>query len=127
LDSNLERDELSVVVKDDGIPFSSAIGTVQIQFLVEIKIEASQIFSPDGNNINDDFYIQNIEEYPENTVQIYDRWGGLIFEANGYDNQSVVWDGTGNNGRIVPNGTYYFLINPGDGVDKLTGAVEVVK
>ncbi len=85
-------------------------------------------FSPDGDGINDSFYIENIENYPNNNVQIFNRWGNKIFEVQGYDNQSRKWSGESNIGLIigsqdVPAGTYYYLIDLGDGSEPIVGFV----
>ncbi|WP_370087849.1 Ig-like domain-containing protein [Ekhidna sp.] len=89
-------------------------------------------FTPDGDGINDFFFIKDIEFYPNNNVQIYNRWGNKIFEINGYDNQSRVWSSEVTQGltygdRVVPDGTYYYLINLGDGSKPISGFVVVNK
>ena len=75
---------------------------------------------------------KNIDLFPDNSVYIYDRWGGLIFQTNGYDNNSVVWIGKNNqsnlgNQKFVSTGTYFYVIDLGNGNGKLTGAVEVIE
>ena len=89
----------------------------------------SSAITSNGDMINDQWQLRNIERYPNNSVYVYDRWGGLIYHDKGYDNQSVVWSGNINrSGREpVPTGTYFYVINLGDGYRKLTGAVEVIR
>ncbi|MBZ4042155.1 gliding motility-associated C-terminal domain-containing protein [Flavobacterium hibisci] len=77
-------------------------------------------FSPNGDGINDFFKIDNIDEttcYPENTVEIYNRWGILVFETTNYNNTTNAFDGT-SRGRTtikqsegLPTGTYFYIIN----------------
>jgi gliding motility-associated-like protein len=77
-------------------------------------------FSPNGDGINDLFAIDNIDDttcYPENTVEIYNRWGILVFETNNYNNKTNAFDGT-SRGRTtikqadgLPTGTYFYIIN----------------
>jgi len=72
-------------------------------------------FSPDGDGINDFWAINGIENYPNNTVTIYNRWGDAIFKINGYDNASNVFTGeanqlTGLGAGQLPEGTYFFTI-----------------
>jgi gliding motility-associated-like protein len=77
-------------------------------------------FSPNGDGINDVFKIDNIDQticYPENTVEIYNRWGILVFETVNYNNTTNAFDGT-SKGRTtikqsdgLPTGTYFYIIN----------------
>ena len=71
-------------------------------------------FSPNGDGFNEVFKIENIQRFPDNTLQIYNRWGNLVFETSGYNN---TWDGT-HRGADLPDGTYFYLltINPGEKV-----------
>ncbi|WP_420315855.1 Ig-like domain-containing protein [Ekhidna sp.] len=94
------------------------------------KVTPRKGFTPDGDGVNDFFYINDIELYPNNNVQIFNRWGNKVFEISGYDNQSRVWSSEVTQGvaygqKIVPDGTYYYLIDLGDGSKPLTGFVVV--
>ncbi len=87
-------------------------------------------FSPEGNGENDFFYIEGIEDYPNNSVQLYNRWGNKLFEVDGYNNQDKVWRGESSFGLIpgqkeVPEGTYFYLIDLGDGSKPLSGFVVI--
>jgi len=85
-------------------------------------------FSPNGDGVNDFFEIVGIEGYPDNKVTIFNRWGNLVFEGIGYNNTTVRWDGE-NTGVLspgdgpVPEGTYFYVIDLGDGSDLLSGYV----
>ncbi|AOC96140.1 hypothetical protein BB050_03050 [Flavobacterium anhuiense] len=77
-------------------------------------------FSPNGDNINDFFKIDNIDDttcYPGNTVEIYNRWGVLVFETTNYNNTTNAFDGTSRGRTTVkqsdglPTGTYFYIIN----------------
>ncbi|MFV5693788.1 gliding motility-associated C-terminal domain-containing protein [Flavobacterium sp. LT1R49] len=77
-------------------------------------------FSPNGDGINENFIIDNIDDvlcYPDNTVEIYNRWGVLVFETKGYNNTSNVFKGI-SEGRTtisqfsgLPSGTYFYILN----------------
>lgn len=81
-------------------------------------------FSPgkiDGKN--DTWIIDNVSAYPNIKVKIFNIWGKEVFTSDGYDEP---WDGT-YQGNELPSGTYYYVIDPGDGTKVLTGAVSIVK
>ncbi|MEO1548227.1 MAG: gliding motility-associated C-terminal domain-containing protein [Bacteroidota bacterium] len=72
-------------------------------------------FSPDGDGINEYWEINGIENYPENVVSIFNRWGDLVFKIQGYDNSGNVFTGEANQmtsmgAGTLPEGTYFFQI-----------------
>jgi gliding motility-associated-like protein len=87
-----------------------------------------QGFSPNNDGINDIFEIKGISAFPDNHVTIFNRWGNLVYEAAGYDNGAVKWDGT-NSGSLstgngpLPEGTYFYVVDLGDGSKVLSGYV----
>ncbi|MDF4204973.1 gliding motility-associated C-terminal domain-containing protein [Maribacter sp. SA7] len=96
--------------------------------LVETGISViNEIITPDNDGINDEFLIDNIESYPNNTVQIFNRWGIIVYEMSGYDNVTNTFKGV-SNGRVtistdskLPVGTYFYIIkynNNGNNLDK---------
>jgi gliding motility-associated-like protein len=76
----------------------------------EINFKVDQLITPNGDGINDKLNISGMDLFPDNNVVIVDRWGGLIYSATGYDNQSIAWDGSSANGGKVPSGTYFYTI-----------------
>ena len=62
----------------------------------EEEIESLFGFSPDGDGNNDFWTINGIEEYPNNTVMIFNRWGDMVFKIDNYDNNSNVFYGEAN-------------------------------
>ena len=72
-------------------------------------------FSPNQDGINDFWKIKGIEQYPDNSVYIYNRWGNLVFAMEDYDNAKNVFVGqanrlTGLGASTLPNGTYFYKI-----------------
>jgi gliding motility-associated-like protein len=64
-------------------------------------------FSPNGDGIHDLFEIQNLENYPNNEMWIFDQNGSLVYNTTSYHNAE--WNGRYNNtGSMAPVGTYYF-------------------
>ncbi|MBV9987310.1 MAG: gliding motility-associated C-terminal domain-containing protein [Chitinophagaceae bacterium] len=80
-------------------------------------------FSPNGDGIHDTWEIPLLSEYPNCTVRVFDRYGTRIFESRGY---RTAWDGK-LNGRDLPVGTYYFMIDLGNGGKVLSGGVTIIK
>lgn len=80
-------------------------------------------FTPDGDGKNDVFRIDCIENYPANMLQVFNRYGVMVYKTRGYMNN---WDGVANqnspiNGdKKLPAGTYYYTLelNDGSGVTK---------
>jgi gliding motility-associated-like protein len=69
-------------------------------------------FSPNGDGINDAWQIPNIENYPDNEVVIYNRWGNVVYQAQPYRND---WLGESNQaglagGKFLPEGTYFYVV-----------------
>lgn len=65
------------------------------------------VFTPNNDGVNDVFVVDGVERYPNTLVQIFNRWGQLIYENADYDNS---WDGTTPNGTPVSDGTYYYVV-----------------
>lgn len=72
--------------------------------------------SPNGDGLNDAFKIKGIEKYPDNTVEIYNRWGVRVYDANAYNESNVMFRGY-SDGRTtikrenkLPTGTYFYIL-----------------
>jgi gliding motility-associated-like protein len=87
------------------------------------KINIPNVFTPNGDGINDTWKIKWLETYPTATLQIYSRYGLLVYSNTG---NSQPWDGT-LNGKPVPIGTYYYIITPEVGLPVYTGGVTVLR
>ena len=84
-------------------------------------VEVFNGFSPNGDEVNDFFQINGLQSYPGNQLKVYNRWGNLVFEATNYQN---TWDGTWKN-QDLPDGTYFYYLDLGDGSKPLSGYVEL--
>ncbi len=82
-------------------------------------------FSPNGDGVNETWVIKGIEDFPDNEIKIFNRWGDKIRDFARYDNVNVRWDGTNNRGKLVPDGTYYYIIDI-KGLKTFMGWVQVV-
>ena len=69
-----------------------------------------------GSDKNNHFHIEGIENYPNNTVRIYNRWGVKVFEMSGYNNTTKAFRGVSDARATLeasdnlPQGTYYYII-----------------
>ena len=81
-------------------------------------------FSPNGDGVNDFLIINCIESYPNNTLRIYNRWGNIVYEKRGYNNE---FEGISNGRATVnvseklPVGTYYYVLDLGNGEEPGVG------
>jgi len=77
--------------------------------------------SSNSDGKNDGFTIEGIEAYPKNTLKIFNRWGVLVYEKEGYTNAEP-FDGYSNGrstveqGKRLPQGTYYYILDYQDSV-----------
>jgi gliding motility-associated-like protein len=63
-----------------------------------------------GDGHNDLWIIDYLDLHQPNTVMIYNRWGMMVWKGDNYDNSSVVWNGTAQDGSALPDGTYFYTI-----------------
>jgi gliding motility-associated-like protein/uncharacterized repeat protein (TIGR01451 family) len=82
-------------------------------------------FSPNGDGINDILVIRGIGSFPNNNIVIFNRWGNKVYEASHYQN---TWDGRSTRGLRVggdelPVGTYFYLLDLGDGTKIIKGTI----
>ena len=105
----------------------TGIGGCSVSDDVFIKVLKSPVvpnaFSPNGDGINDTWKIRYLESYPGASVQVYDRYGELVFNSINYTKD---WDGT-YNGKALPIGTYYYIIDPKNGRQKISGSVTIIR
>ena len=82
------------------------------------------VFTPNNSGTNNVWELENAFLYKESTITIYGRFGKKVYESVGYD---TPWDGTNNKGRAVPDGTYFYIINLGNGHDPIRGTVTIIR
>jgi gliding motility-associated-like protein len=73
-------------------------------------------FTPNGDGSNEFFFIVCAENYPNNKLEIFNRYGNLVYKTRGYKND---WKGVANvngtfNDNVLPTGTYYYIFETGD-------------
>jgi len=134
--------EITVTVLD----VNDYVNTASLEFLDQIDSDVSNDvadasvdpqclkiyneFSPNGNGKNEFFYIDCINNYPSNKLEIYNRWGNVVYVKEGYDN---TFDGVSNGRAVVnkneklPVGTYYYILDLGDGSEPRSGWLYLVR
>ncbi len=80
-------------------------------------------FTPNGDGVNDQWEIKYLDQYPGCILEVYTTQGQLVYRSVGYANK---WDGT-SNGKALPFGTYYYVIDPKSGRRKIAGYVTIIK
>jgi gliding motility-associated-like protein len=96
---------------------------VLVTFTPEITIPSG--FTPNGDGWNDAWQIDLIDMFPDCEVEIYNRWGEMLFRSVGYKQP---WDGRYNGGD-VPVGTYYYAVKLNDPKfpEAYTGPLTVIR
>jgi gliding motility-associated-like protein len=91
-------------------------------------------FSPNNDGIQDFWRITCIEKYPDARVEVYNRWGNLVYEQNNYGNIDVHgptdawWDGHSTHkwtlgSEKLPTGTYFYILDLKDGSKPRNGFI----
>jgi gliding motility-associated-like protein len=75
----------------------------KVIFIIDDILFFPNIITPNGDNVNDVLEITNADKYPSNLLQVFNRWGKLVFEMKDYDNS---WDGD-----ELADGTYYYIFH----------------
>lgn len=83
----------------------------------------SNYFTPNGDGINDTWFIQNIQYFTNNEVFIYNIYGQEIFSKKGYNNE---WNGK-YNGTDLPDGTYYYTLKIEGESKTYRGSIDILR
>jgi len=81
--------------------------------------------TPNNDGINDSWIIENVDVFPDNEVNIYNRLGNLVWEGKNYDNNNTLWDGENLSGNDLPADTYFYVFESNEGVEK--GWIELTR
>ena len=104
--AGLTQGDMEIYVIDQ----CGAEGTFNVS-VIACDTEIPNVFSPNGDSMNDFFRIPGIEGFPNSKLEIYNRWGNVIYQSNDYGGG---WDGRINN-EPVADGTYYYILRRSDG------------
>jgi hypothetical protein len=122
--------------QQDGLYSVNVVSTDGCETTVEVviptEITSYNGISANGDGLNDFFEIDCIDRFPTNNVKIYNRVGVKVYEADGYNNQDVIFRGVGERGlymmgRELPDGTYFYIIDKRDGSKPVAGYLELIR
>ncbi|MBL1279143.1 MAG: gliding motility-associated C-terminal domain-containing protein [Fluviicola sp.] len=88
----------------------------------EALLEISNIVTPNDDGNNDTWKVSDVTQISGCTVQIFNRWGQLVFETVDYNNN---WGGT-KEGELLPDGVYYYVISC-DADREYQGAINLMR
>jgi gliding motility-associated-like protein len=86
--------------------------------VVGCDVEVVNVFSPNGDEQNDELVFQYLTSFPGNQLTVFDRWGNLVYQKSNYGNN---WRAEG-----VAEGTYYYVLTI-PGKEDLTGTITLVR
>jgi gliding motility-associated-like protein len=87
--------------------------------IVVVDLKIPNGFSPNGDGINDKWEIGGISAYPNCVIEIYNRWGNVVFTSKGYNAE---WEGD-----ALPLGVYYYSVYLREISYKLSGEVLIMR
>ncbi|TDS63617.1 gliding motility-associated C-terminal domain-containing protein [Myroides indicus] len=112
-DTSVKEITTPATVKGYGV---FTLGTVKKDWILEGDVVIYNLVTPDNDGKNDYFIIENINRFPNNKVEIYNRWGGRVYETTNYNSRDNVFRGysdgrvTVNKGSKLPTGTYFYIV-----------------
>lgn len=113
----------SYTVKDDRFSISGTVTIAEDSHDCDSLVKFYHGITVNGDGINDKWIIDGIENFPENSVAIFNRWGDEVWSCKNYDNESRVWEGTNKSGAQLPDGTYFYIF--GDNKRQHKGWIEL--
>jgi gliding motility-associated-like protein len=95
------------VVDSKGCVTSPGLVLAEVENRTFPCLEARPVITPDGDGLNEEFIIGCVEEFKDNHLEIYNRWGQKVYEVDAYQND---WIGRTMDGDELPEGPYYFVL-----------------
>ena len=114
-------DDITYQLQVTGDGYCMVADTVHVKLLRTPEIP--NVFSPNGDGIYDTWQVRYLQDYPNSTVQIFNRTGRMVYTSTG---NGRPWDGTFE-GKPVPVATYYYVIKLNNGKPPMAGSVTVIR
>lgn len=113
---NLDRQEVSTPVEVSGYGYFTLAKVREQSSPSKGDVKVYNLVTPNGDGMNDYFFIENINRFPNNSVEIFNRWGTRVYDTKNYDSNGNVFTGisggrsaVGGNKKL-PSGTYYYIL-----------------
>jgi len=127
LDENTELVQ-GVTYYGEVVSEQGCVSLTRLAVTIELSIDAcdyvANSFTPNGDGVNDTFYIPAVMNYPNFELHIYNRYGNVVYDYKNEGRTSPIWwDGRSRNSlnvldNILPAATYFYTIYFNDGTDK---------
>ena len=101
----------------------SASDTVTVTVSNTVNVDVINVFTPDGDGVNEFFVIRNLAAYKNLDLTVVNRWGNIIYQNDNYQND---WDGTWK-GKPSDDGTYYYVIKEPNSGKTIKGPITILR
>jgi gliding motility-associated-like protein len=118
------------------ITYTNSVGSVKNDTINKVitvagsnelcRIKIFNGISANGDGQNDVFTIENIEEFPNNHLTIFNRWGAQLADIKGYNTTTNSWPTKDKLANLLPS-TYFYILDLGDGSKPIKGWLELIK
>lgn len=112
---DLDRKEVTTVSNVDGYGYFT-LGLVDTDILLDGDVVIYNLVNTQDSSLNNYFRIENINKFPNNSVEIFNRWGQRVYFTTNYNSANNVFRGvsegkvTLNKGEKLPSGTYFYIV-----------------
>jgi gliding motility-associated-like protein len=97
-----------------------------IDVIILARVKPYDAITPNGDDLNDYWSIDNISSYPEATITVIDRWGVPVFEGSGATYEERPFRGK-KDGKLLPTGVYMYRIKPNDYYPDVVGSLTIIR
>ncbi|MBK7937138.1 MAG: gliding motility-associated C-terminal domain-containing protein [Lewinellaceae bacterium] len=87
------------------------VGVDTLDYPEDGCLQVRPVITPGEQDGNNDFVYISCIEGIQNTIEIYNRWGQLVYQATNYDNSTTRWEGTNKSGQPLAEGVYFYVLN----------------
>jgi gliding motility-associated-like protein len=97
-----------------------------IDVIILARVKPYDAITPNGDDLNDYWSIDNISSYPEATITVIDRWGIPVFEGRGDTYEERPFRGK-LDGKLLPTGVYMYRIKPNADYPDVVGSLTIIR